>query len=224
MSRSVDAVVIGSGHNGLVVAAYLAWAGWVVEVLERNSDPGGAVATEELTAPGFRHDTFSCWHPLFHTSGAFAELGGELGERGLAYRDTPAATTASVLPDGRVVLAYRDAEQTAESFAPEDRGAYLHQLEQFGASIGTLGELLGTELHSRAALRLTWRLRRQLGHRDTLALTGGLVFSARVRRSRGRRPLRGECRRDPRDRSRVAARVARRVARTQRAPSWRRRV
>ena len=178
MSRSVDAVVIGSGHNGLVVAAYLARAGWGVEVLERNSDPGGAVATEELTEPGFRHDTFSCWHPLFHISGAFAELGGELGERGLAYRDTPAATTASVLPDGRVVLAYRDAEQTVESFAPEDRGAYLQQLEQFGASIGTLGELLGTELHSRAALRLAWRLRRQLGHRDTLALAGGLVSSA----------------------------------------------
>jgi len=49
MSRSHHAVVIGSGHNGLVVAAYLARAGWEVEVLERNSDPGGAVAA---TFPG----------------------------------------------------------------------------------------------------------------------------------------------------------------------------
>jgi hypothetical protein len=177
MSRSVDAVVIGSGHNG-------------------------------------SHR---------HFSGAFAELGGELAERGLAYRDTLAATTASMLPDGRRARIPRRRTDGRELCA-EDCGAYLHQVEEFGASIGTLGELLGTELHSRAALRLTLRLRRQLGHRDTLALTGGLVFSARVRRSRGRRPLRGECRRDPRDRSRVAARVARRVARTQRAPSWRRRV
>jgi phytoene dehydrogenase-like protein len=59
MSRSVDAVVVGSGHNGLVAAAYLARAGWEVEVLERNAVAGGAVATEELTDPGFRHDPCS---------------------------------------------------------------------------------------------------------------------------------------------------------------------
>ena len=171
-------MVIGSGHNGLVAAAYLARAGWEVEVLERNAEPGGAVTTEELTEPGFRHDTFSCWHPLFQISGAFAELGGELAQRGLAYRDTPAATTASVRADGRAVLAYRDPEQTAEGFADSDRAAYLRQLEQVGASIGTLGELFGTELHSPAALRLAWRLRRQLGHRDGVALAGSLASSA----------------------------------------------
>ena len=59
VSRTVDAVVIGSGHNGLVAAAYLARAGWRVEVLEGNELAGGAVATEELTRPGYRHDTFS---------------------------------------------------------------------------------------------------------------------------------------------------------------------
>ena len=54
-----DAVVIGAGHNGLVAAAMLADAGWSVAVLEAQDVIGGAVRTEELTLPGFRHDTFS---------------------------------------------------------------------------------------------------------------------------------------------------------------------
>src|SRR5665213_3544802 len=75
MTAGRDAIVIGSGHNGLVAAAYLARAGLSVEVLERNAVAGGAVASEELTQPGFLHDTFSAWHPLFKLSAAHAELG-----------------------------------------------------------------------------------------------------------------------------------------------------
>src|SRR5579872_311981 len=85
MAATHDAVVIGSGHNGLVAAAYLARAGLEVAVLERNARAGGAVASEELTEPGFVHDTFSGWHPLFKLSAAHAELGAELEERGLSY-------------------------------------------------------------------------------------------------------------------------------------------
>jgi phytoene dehydrogenase-like protein len=180
MARSVDAVIIGSGHNSLVAAAYLAGAGWDVEVLERNQVPGGCVATEELTEPGYKHDTFSCWHPLFHISGAFAELGGELAARGLNYVDMPDATTASVRSDGATVVAYRDPQKTVEGFAPADRGAYMRELEEFGASIGTLGELLGTELYSFTAGRLAFKLRRQLGHRNSIGLMGGVVSSARA--------------------------------------------
>src|SRR4051794_36226877 len=52
-SSVLDAVVIGAGHNGLVAAAYLARAGWSVEVFERRDVVGGACVTEELW-PGVR--------------------------------------------------------------------------------------------------------------------------------------------------------------------------
>src|ERR1700749_4407259 len=135
MSRSVDAIVVGSGHNGLVAAAYLARAGWEVEVLERNGAAGGAVATEELTDPGFRHDTFSCWHPLFHISGAFAERGDELAAHGLEYVDTPDVTTGAVDSAGEVLLARRDPRATLEGLSDADRAVYDAELASVAVSI-----------------------------------------------------------------------------------------
>jgi phytoene dehydrogenase-like protein len=179
MSRSVDAVVIGSGHNGLVAAAYLARAGWRVEVLERNAEPGGAVATEELTEPGYRHDTFSSWHPLFHTSAAWAELGDELRARGLDYVHTEDVVTASATPD-RAVIAHRDPEKTVEAVtAASDREAYLEDVSALGAQMDLIGELLGTRLGSARAARLTAALARRLGVRDGLAFGAKLASSAR---------------------------------------------
>lgn len=180
MARSVDAVVIDSGHNGLVAAAYLARAGWSVEVLERNAVAGGAVASEELTLPGFVHDTFSSWHPLFRLSAAYAELGPELAERGLAYSETETTTTASVLPDGGAIVAYRDPEQTAQGFDARDRTAYLAEIEAFGRTIPTVGELLGTELYSPGAAKTALKLSRMLGRRGTFAFGADVLSSARA--------------------------------------------
>jgi phytoene dehydrogenase-like protein len=178
MSRSADAIVIGSGHNGLVAAAYLARAGWRVEVLERNIEPGGAVATEELTEPGYRHDTFSSWHPLFHTSAAWAELGEELRARGLEYVNAEDVVTASATPDGAVV-AHRDPERTVVGLAPADRDAYLEDVSALGAQMDLIGELLGTRLGSPQAARLAATLARRLGLRDGLAFGARLASSAR---------------------------------------------
>jgi phytoene dehydrogenase-like protein len=180
MSEQRDVVVIGSGHNGLVAAAYLARAGLSVAVLERNPVAGGAVASEELTEPGFVHDTFSSWHPLFKLSAAYAELGPELEQRGLAYCETPAETTANVLPDGSATVAYRDPAITVEGFDPRDRAGYLAEMESFGATIETVGQLLGTELFSGNAAKLTWRLGRSLGRRQGLAFMAEVASSARA--------------------------------------------
>ena len=180
MPQQRDVVVIGSGHNGLVAAAYLARAGLSVTVLERNPVAGGAIASEQLTEPGFIHDTFSSWHPLFKLSGAYAELCDELEARGLRYRETPAETTANVLADGSATVAYRDPEMTADGLDARDRATYLAEMESFGATIETVGPLLGTELFSGNAAKLTWRLGRSLGRRRGLAFLAEVASSARL--------------------------------------------
>lgn len=162
-----DAVVVGSGINGLVAAAELARAGWSVVLVERNADLGGFIATEERTLPGYRHDTFSSWHPLFVSGPAYASLGEDLHRHGLAYRNTDGAVTASVSDDGRVVVAHRDSERTAAGFAdPADRVTYLAALQRFGAHADAVGGLLGGELRSAAALRSAGRVVRSMGRAE----------------------------------------------------------
>ena len=151
---TLDVVVIGSGINGLVAAAELSGAGWSVCLVERNDRLGGFIASDELTRPGYVHDTFSSWHPLFVTGGAYAALGDDLARHGLAYANTDGAVTASVDPDGRHVVAHRDPEATASAFAVEgDRAAYGEMLGRLGADIDVIGALLGTELRALAALK-----------------------------------------------------------------------
>ena len=105
------AVVIGSGPNGLAAAIALVRAGRAVTVLEAADTPGGAVRTQELTLPGFRHDTFSSVYPATAASPVFA--GMPLGRFGLDWVH-PQACSAHPLPGGRALALYRDLDRTAE--------------------------------------------------------------------------------------------------------------
>jgi phytoene dehydrogenase-like protein len=119
-----DAVVIGSGPNGLVAAALLARAGWRVLVLERSSVPGGAVHSAPLTASGYVHDTYSAFYGLLHASPVFHEL--ELDRR-VPWAQFPAPIAAATGPDdvARILL---DDHATADDLArrsPADADGWL---------------------------------------------------------------------------------------------------
>src|SRR3954466_5898819 len=103
MGKSYDIVVIGSGHNGLVAAAYMAKAGKKVLVLERNPWFGGGVGTRELTVPGFRHDQHSMAHIFIQGNPLLKN--DELGLKskfGLRYV-IPETPMMSVFEDGRTL-------------------------------------------------------------------------------------------------------------------------
>ncbi|MCA1830337.1 MAG: FAD-dependent oxidoreductase, partial [Actinobacteria bacterium] len=109
MSDVADAVVIGSGPNGLVAAIMLARAGWDVTVLERAAVPGGAVRSEELTKAGYIHDTFSAFYGLLHSSPVFEDL--DLGSRiDWIDMETP---VAAALDNENAAFVHRDVDATA---------------------------------------------------------------------------------------------------------------
>ena len=109
---TAGAVVVGAGPNGLAAAIRLAEAGRPVTVLEAADRPGGAGRTDELTLPGFRHDTFSSVYPAAVASPVFARM--PLERHGLRWVH-PAACSAHPLPDGGAIALYRDVGQTAAS-------------------------------------------------------------------------------------------------------------
>ena len=119
-ARSRDALVIGSGPNGLAAAIVLAQAGLGVTVYEAADRPGGGLRSAALTLPGFTHDVCATIHALGVSSPLFRTL--PLHQHGLEWI-APPAPLAHPLDDGTAVILERSVEATAHGLGP-DRRAY----------------------------------------------------------------------------------------------------
>lgn len=133
-----DAVVVGSGPNGLAAALVLARAGHKVKLIEGQKTLGGGARTLELTLPGFQHDLCSAIHPLAAGSPFFKEL--ELEKHGVEFVHSPIAL-AHPLPHGDVALLQRGVEATAARLG-EDEGAWLRVMTPLVKNFDVLKHLM----------------------------------------------------------------------------------
>ncbi|MEE9228664.1 MAG: NAD(P)/FAD-dependent oxidoreductase [Acidimicrobiia bacterium] len=176
-----DAVVIGAGHNGLAVAVMLAEAGWKVGVFEKNSQPGGAVRTEEVTLPGFRHDLFAANLNLFAGSPFVERYGTQLAEHGLEF--APASKPfASVFPGNRYLGVTTDSDETADriaGFSAEDAEAWTRLVARFDEIAPHLFPLLGVPFPSSSLLKALATGTRALGRKWVLDLARLVLQSTR---------------------------------------------
>ena len=172
--RRYDAVAIGSGINALVAGALLARTGWKVCVLERNDWLGGAIRTAEITEPGFVHEVFASWHPLFTGSAAYAELKDELGARGVEYLNTD-LPTATLFPDGTSRFLTTSHERNVAELGPGWEQAVAEFLPNADLAFG----VLSTELWSRDGAKLAWKAFRRFGRRGLVEFAGNVLTSCR---------------------------------------------
>jgi phytoene dehydrogenase-like protein len=178
---SYDVVFVGSGINSLAGAALLAKAGRRVLVLERNDWLGGAIRTAEITEPGFVHEVFSSWHPLFAGSAAYAELKADLHRRGLEYLNTD-LPTGTLYPDGSSAFLTTSTEANAAEFerhAAGDGDAWRRAVGEFMPNADLSFGVLTTELWSQAGLTLGAKALRRLGRRGLAAYTGNVLSTCR---------------------------------------------
>lgn len=140
MSDSYDAVVIGSGPNGLAAAIELAREGASVCVLEASDTPGGGIRSAELTQPGFVHDVCAAVHPLGVLSPYFTQL--PLKEHGLEWI-FPEASVAHPFDDEPAAMLYKNLDATGETLMhdADNWKALMQPLLSNGE--GLLADILG---------------------------------------------------------------------------------
>ena len=138
---SFDAVIIGSGPNGLAAGITLAREGLRVLILEARDTPGGGMRTAELTLPGFLHDVCSAVHPMAGMSPFFKDL--PLADYGLEWAH-PEILLSHPLEGGRAASMWQSVDKTADGL-PDGDGASWRRLMAplVPQARGLFGDLLG---------------------------------------------------------------------------------
>jgi len=119
--KDYDAIVVGSGPNGLAAAISLQHAGLSVLLIEAKKTIGGGMRSEELTLPGYVHDVCSAIHAMAASSPFFKTL--PLEKHGLQFIN-PEIPLAHPFDDGSAAVFHQSMQQTAEGLS-EDRQSYL---------------------------------------------------------------------------------------------------
>ena len=136
-----DIVVAGAGHNSLIATAYLAKAGYRCLVLEFHSVIGGGVKTEELTLPGFKHDTCSTAHNGIQGNPLMRNDELKLRDYGLEYI-SPDPIMHMPFADGSYITQWADLERTASEFgkfSKKDGDAYIRMYRESEAARDLIG-------------------------------------------------------------------------------------
>lgn len=181
MNKQVDAIVIGSGHNGLVTAVRLAQKGWKVVVVEQAQTPGGAAKTAEVTLPGFKHDLYATNVGLFLNSAFYRENQQAMADTGFVPTISDQAY-ASVFPDDTGIGVSTDAAATRQSLSrvsPADAKAWDELATYFGTTAPYFLPLMQMPLPSWQAGCQLWRLWRGLKRRGAVDLAQMLLKSPR---------------------------------------------
>lgn len=150
MTQTFDVVVAGAGHNSLVAAAYLARAGLSCLVLEAGEQIGGDTSSQELTLPGFLHDSCSTAHNLIQASPILREDELGLAEHGLEYLH-PDPVVHLPFGDGAWLTMWRDEERTCAEFARfarADADAYRSMMAAYRRIAPDLGRVRYTPIGS----------------------------------------------------------------------------
>jgi phytoene dehydrogenase-like protein len=142
MSGDPDAVVVGSGPNGLAAAVTLSAAGLRVLVIEGAPTIGGGCRTEELTRPGFWHDVCSAVHPLAPASPFFRRF--DLAARGVKFAHSE-VVFAQPMDGGRAAVLTRSVAATAERLGP-DGAAYRRLFGPLARDYAAVADLVLTPI------------------------------------------------------------------------------
>lgn len=162
-----DAVVVGTGPNGLAAATVLTAAGLSVRVYEAADQIGGGCRTDELTLPGFRHDVCAAVHPLALASSFFTRFG--LEARGVQFLQ-PEIPLAHPLGGRRAVVVQRSVEETAAALSREDGQAYRRLVGPLAGRPGALASAVLSSHRGMPRATLTAVRFAGLGVRSAMAL------------------------------------------------------
>jgi len=181
MASTYDAIFVGSGISSLIGASILAKAGWSVGVFERNSWLGGNIRSGEITEPGFIHDLYSAWHPLFIAGEGYKLLKTDLAARGVEYLNTE-YPAAGLLPDGTAAFIsteHRKNHDHFEQLAAGDGAAWDRAVAALMARSDVAFGLMSAELWSMAGLGIMAKATRRIGVRGMLEFTSELFSTSR---------------------------------------------